>query len=130
MGAWEPFVAYTQSLLPATVESLAPALAVFATGAEIALSVSLVLGIGGRAIAGVAAALLTIFGIAMLTSVGLDETASYAVGVLAAGAAVLATSDTAWRLGRKRHAQSAKERDPENTAPNDTSLTGAATDEA
>lgn len=100
-GGWEPFVEYTRNLVPSVLDSAAPFLAVSATVVEVGLAVLLILGVGGRLIAGVTAVLLVVFGVFMLTSVGFAEMASYAVTVMAAGAAVLATSDTSWRLDRR-----------------------------
>lgn len=100
-GAWEPFVEYTRNLVPSVLDAAAPFLAVSATVIEGGLAVLLILGVGGRLIAGATAVLLVVFGTFMLTSVGFAEMTSYAVPVMAAGAAVLATSDTSWRLDRR-----------------------------
>lgn len=98
-GSWQPFVEYTQSLLPAWLHDLSAPLAVLATVLEIGLALGLILGIGGRFTAWIATGVLALFGLAMATSVGVDPMMSYAVPVLAAGAALLAVSPDAWRLG-------------------------------
>jgi len=90
-GDFSHFVRYAHQVNAFLPASLAPALAVLATIAEISLG----LGLGVRvqlAALGTALLLLT-YGIAMTISLGIVSTFPYAVFLLAAGAWALATVD-------------------------------------
>ena len=89
-GNWSNFVIYTaqvNSLAPAT---LAPALAIVATGLEIAIPILLIVGWHTR-LAAVAAGLLTlVFGISMTLAFGFKSPTNYAVWVDSSSAFLLA----------------------------------------
>ncbi len=88
-GDWTHFVAYTAKVngfLPAT---LAPALAVVATAAEIVLGVALLLGVYRRAVAWAAAGLFITFAAAMSLSFGVKAPLNYSVFADAAAALLL-----------------------------------------
>ena len=88
-GDWPHFVAYTarvNGVLPAT---LAPALAVVATAAEIVLGVALLLGVYRRAVAWAAAGLFVTFAVAMSLSFGVKAPLNYSVFADAAAALLL-----------------------------------------
>jgi putative oxidoreductase len=89
-GDFSHFVAYTakvNSFLPAI---LAPGLAVFATMAEFALGLALLLGIWRRPVAWASCGLLTLFALAMTFSFGVKAPLNYSVFVDAAAALLLA----------------------------------------
>ncbi|WP_157513957.1 hypothetical protein [Nocardia concava] len=94
-GEYGAFTAYTRDLLPHWLAPLAPAAAATATAAEFTLGLTLLIGLTVRYVATATAALLTTFALAMATSVGISEMLSYAVPVLAAAAALIATTATA-----------------------------------
>ena len=88
-GDWPHFVAYTAKVngfLPAT---LAPALAVAATAAEIVLGAALLLGVYQRAVAWAAAGLFITFAAAMSLSFGVKAPLNYSVFADAAAALLL-----------------------------------------
>jgi uncharacterized membrane protein YphA (DoxX/SURF4 family) len=89
-GDWSHFVAYTakvNSFLPAI---LAPGLAVFATIAEFALGLALLLGIWRRPVAWASCGLLTLFALSMTFSFGVKAPLNLSVFVDAAAALLLA----------------------------------------
>jgi uncharacterized membrane protein YphA (DoxX/SURF4 family) len=89
-GNWSHFVAYTaqvNSFLPAAV---APALAVVATVAELALGLALLLGVWPRLVAWATCGLLTLFAVAMTFSFGAKAPLNFSVFVAAAAALLLA----------------------------------------
>ncbi|MFE3447005.1 hypothetical protein ACFXNW_28565 [Nocardia sp. NPDC059180] len=102
-GSFTAFVDYTRTLLPDPVRGLTSAAAVAATALEIILGAALVAGIRTRIVATGTTGLLIIFAVAMWSALGFDAMADYAVPVLAAGAAVIATCTPA----RAPHATSA-----------------------
>ncbi|WP_433196875.1 TQO small subunit DoxD [Nocardia sp. CA-107356] len=97
-GSYSAFTDYTRSLVPEVLDWSAPTLAAIATVLETLCGIGLILGIAARTTARVATALLIGFAAAMWTSVGFDEMCSYGVLVVAGGAALLGTGDTAWNL--------------------------------
>ncbi|MEV4126576.1 hypothetical protein [Nocardia sp. NPDC049707] len=99
-GDYSAFTDYTRTLTPQVLDWSAPALAASATAAEILLAIGLLLGIAAKPAARAATAVLIAFAAAMWTSVGFDEMCSYGVLVVAGGAALLSTCDTALHLDR------------------------------
>jgi len=97
-GSYSAFTDYTRSLVPEALDWSAPTLAAIATALETLCGIGLILGIAAKTTARVATALLIGFAAAMWTSVGFDEMCSYGVLVVAGGAALLGTGDTAWNL--------------------------------
>ncbi|MEV5836668.1 hypothetical protein [Nocardia sp. NPDC052112] len=77
-----------------------PALAAIATATETLLAMGLILGIAAKLTARGATAVLVAFAVAMWTSVGFGEMCSYGVLVVAGGAALLGTCDTALHLDK------------------------------
>jgi len=92
-GDFSHFVRYTHQVNAFLPASLAPALAVLATMAEISLGLGLGLGVRVQLAALGTALLLLTYGIAMTISLGIASTFPYAVFLLAAGAWALATVD-------------------------------------
>ena len=82
------YTAKVNSFLPAI---LAPGLAVFATIAEFALGLALLLGIWRRPVAWASCGLLTLFALAMTFSFGVKAPLDYSVFVDAAAALLLAS---------------------------------------
>lgn len=78
-GSFAAFVDYVRELLPSWVDPAAPVFAVCATVAELSLGALLIAGMFRAVVTGLAAVLLGSFALAMLSSVGLDQTAAYAV---------------------------------------------------
>lgn len=85
-GSWASFVAYTRLLLHGVAEPVAVVAAVGATAVEVALAVLLVTGWQRRWVGKAAAGLLTVYLLAMATSVGWSEVARYALPVEIGGA--------------------------------------------
>ncbi|WP_194835351.1 hypothetical protein [Nocardia sp. XZ_19_369] len=94
-GSFDAFIDYTRTLLPGFASGLAGAAAIAATVLEVVLGVALVLGVLPRITAPCTAGLLCLFMLAMWTALGFAEMSAYAVPVLAAGAAMVATAE--WR---------------------------------
>lgn len=95
-GSYAEFSNYTRSLLPAFLDWATPVAAVGATAVEAVLGLALIAGVARRVTAITTCAVLAVFLLAMWTSVGVDEMLSYAVPVLAAGAALVGhTADSA-----------------------------------
>ena len=93
-GDFKNFVAYTaqvNSFLPAAVIR---GLAVIESFIEGGLGAAMILGVGVRKVSAASATLLCCFGLAMTISLGFDSQFPFAVFVLTAGAAVLATLDS------------------------------------
>ncbi|QLY32042.1 hypothetical protein [Nocardia huaxiensis] len=91
-GEYDAFVDYTRKLLPGFLDWSAPTAALTATVLETVLGFGLLVSIKIRYVAAASGALLTGFLIAMWTSVGFGDMMSYAVPVLVAGAALVATA--------------------------------------
>ncbi|WP_157555075.1 DoxX family membrane protein [Nocardia crassostreae] len=91
-GDYSAFVDYTRTLLPHFATPLAAVTATTATTLELGLGIALALGIRTRYTATATAILLAASTIAMLTSVGVDDMLTYAVPVIAAGAALIAVT--------------------------------------
>jgi hypothetical protein len=89
-GSWPVFVEYTATLLHGPAPALVVAAAVGATVAEVALAVALLSGWQRRWVGKAAAGLLTVYLVAMATSVGWDDVATYALPAQI-GAALLVT---------------------------------------
>lgn len=120
-GSFSNFVEYTRDVNAFLPGSAAPVLAVLATGAEIALGLALLAGVGTRRAVAGAALLLAAFGLAMTVSLGVTSPLSYDVWVLMTGACVLAISDlsfvtldTVIARFRKRHPASVGHAEPGN----------------
>ncbi|WP_159080234.1 hypothetical protein [Nocardia suismassiliense] len=92
-GSFEAFVDYTRTLLPGFASGLAGAAAVAATVLEVVLGAALVLGVLPRITAACTAGLLSLFMVAMWTALGFAAMSAYAVPVLVAGAAMIATAE-------------------------------------
>ncbi|WP_433663663.1 hypothetical protein ACQPW1_17010 [Nocardia sp. CA-128927] len=91
-GSFDAFVDYTRTLLPTFVSELASPVAIVATILELVLGAALVVGVVPRITAAYTTGLLLIFMLAMWTSLGFAAMSGYAVPVLAAGAAMVATA--------------------------------------
>ncbi|MFD4460826.1 hypothetical protein [Nocardia sp. NPDC058480] len=91
-GSYAEFVDYTRTLLPAFAADAAPIAAGAATVAEAVLGVALIFAVRPRITAAAAAALFTIFAVAMATSIGLAATADYAVPVMIGGALLVSAA--------------------------------------
>ena len=95
-GEWTRFVAYTadvNAFLPwGLAATLAPALAVLVTAAELVLSAGLLAGIRVREVSVASGALLLAFGGAMALSLGIKKPLDYSVFSAAAGAFLLAAA--------------------------------------
>lgn len=85
-GGWSEFVDYTRTLLHGLPRPVAVAAAAGATAAELALAAALLTGWQHRWAGKAAAGLLTVYLVAMGTSVGWAEVARYAVPVEIGGA--------------------------------------------
>ncbi|MBV9269170.1 MAG: DoxX family protein [Acidobacteriaceae bacterium] len=92
-GDWRHFVAAVATLNGYAPKALLPALAVMATAAESSLGVLLLVGYQLRWTAYAAAGLLTVFGTAMIFSLGVKAPLDYSV-FAAAGAAFLLAAQT------------------------------------
>jgi len=92
-GDFSNFVTYTHQVNAFLPASVAPALAVLATIAEISLGLGLVLGLRVRLATVGASMLLLTYGTAMTISLGVASQFHYAVFLLSAGAWALATVD-------------------------------------
>ncbi|QBS44250.1 hypothetical protein DMB37_33330 [Nocardia sp. CS682] len=92
-GSFDAFVDYTRTLLPSFTSGLAGATAIVATVPEVVLGAALVLGVLPRITAACTAGLLSLFMLAMWTALGFGAMSAYAVPVLVAGAAMLATAE-------------------------------------
>ncbi|WP_433757783.1 hypothetical protein [Nocardia sp. CA-135398] len=99
-GDYAAFTDYTRTLTPQFLDWSVPALAAIATASETLLAIGLILGIAAKLIARAATAVLIVFAAAMWTSVGFDEMCSYGVLVVAGGAAILGSRDTALHLDK------------------------------
>jgi putative oxidoreductase len=88
-GNWKNFVAYTAVLNFFLPRWSPPILAVAVTIAETSLGILLILGLWQRATAGVAAALLCLFAVAMSVALGVKAPLDYSVFSAAAAAALL-----------------------------------------
>ncbi|MFI6363009.1 hypothetical protein ACIBG0_09700 [Nocardia sp. NPDC050630] len=97
-GDYSAFTEYTRTLTPQILDWSVPALAAIATGTETLLAIGLIFGVAAKLTARAATAVLIVFAAAMWTSVGFDEMCSYGVLVVASGAAILSTRDTALHL--------------------------------
>ena len=86
----EVFTAFVNNLGDLPPAILAPGLAVFATIAEFALGLALLLGIWHRPVAWASCGLLTLFALAMTFSFGVKAPLNYSVFVDAAAALLLA----------------------------------------
>lgn len=100
-GAWQEFVDYTAQLLPWS--GMPELFATAATVAEAGLGVLLIAGVLPRLVHGATAALLVVFGLAMVTTVGANEVGRYAV--LAQLGAVLIAGFRGRRPGGARSKQ-------------------------
>ncbi|WP_433786929.1 DoxX family membrane protein [Actinomycetospora sp. CA-101289] len=85
-GRWDVFVAYTQQLLHGVPLPVAAVVAVVATVTEVVLAVGLLSGWQRRWVAKAAAGLLTIYLLAMASTVGWDDVARYALPIEIGGA--------------------------------------------
>ncbi|WP_433712617.1 hypothetical protein ACQP2U_41515 [Nocardia sp. CA-084685] len=99
-GDYSAFTEYTRTLTPQILDWSVPALAAIATGTETLLAIGLIFGVAAKLTARAATAVLIVFAAAMWTSVGFDEMCSYGVLVVASGAAILSTRDTALHLDK------------------------------
>ncbi|MGO4612623.1 hypothetical protein AB4305_03140 [Nocardia sp. 2YAB30] len=97
-GSYSNFLDYTQQLTPAYVDRFVPALGLLATVMEIVLAATLILGVALRLSAITAAVVLSVFAVAMWSSLGFAAMSEYAVPVLASGAALLAVAPSGFRL--------------------------------
>ena len=88
-GSWPAFVDYTRVLLHGVPEPVALMAAVGATGIEVALVAVLLSGRQRRWVGKAAAALLTVYLVAMASSVGCSEVARYALPIVIGGALLL-----------------------------------------
>jgi hypothetical protein len=88
-GSWPVFVDYTRVLLHGMPEAVALTAAVGATGVEVALVAMLLAGWQRRWVGKAAAALLTVYLVAMASSVGWSDVARYALPVVIGGALLL-----------------------------------------
>lgn len=106
-GSYAEFVDYTRTLLPTLAGDAAPIVAGAATVAEGVLGVALIFAVRPRITAAAAAALFTMFAVAMVTSVGFAATADYAVPVMIGGALLVSTAaapaSQSRRFGFGRH---------------------------
>ena len=89
-GAFEPFLAYTKSLLWFVPASLVPVAGWVATVLEIILGIGLLVGTRLAVVALASGVLLSIFGISMTIALGPEPAFSYSVWSAAAGAFLLA----------------------------------------
>lgn len=94
-GAFEPFLAYTKTLLWFLPASLVPAAGWFATALEFLLGIGLLVGVGLPLVALASGLLLTNFAVFMTIANGAEGPLSYSVWTAAAGAFLLATLPTA-----------------------------------
>ncbi|MFD4432887.1 DoxX family membrane protein [Nocardia sp. NPDC058497] len=108
-GSYAEFVDYTRTLLPGFAADAAPLAAGAATVAEVGLGVALIIGVRARMSAAAAAALFTMFAVAMVTSVGFAAMAGYAVPVMIGGALLVSacaaepgSSERRWIGSRRR----------------------------
>lgn len=90
-GAFEPFLAYTRTLLWFIPASLIPFAGWMATVSEFALGVGLIVGIGLPWVALASGLLLVNFAVFMTLANGAEGPFSYSVWTAAAGAFLLAT---------------------------------------
>lgn len=90
-GAFEPFLAYTKTLLWFLPAGLVPAAGWFATVLETLLGIGLIVGVRLPVVALVSGLLLSNFGICMTIANGPEGPFSYSVWTAAAGAFLLAT---------------------------------------
>ncbi len=88
-GSWTAFVDYTRVLLHGVPEPLAVVAAAGATAAEVTLAVALLTGWQRRWVGKAAAGLLTVYLVAMASSVGWGEVARYALPIEIGGALML-----------------------------------------
>jgi hypothetical protein len=88
-GSWPAFVDYTRVLLHGVPEPVASTAAVGATGAEVVLVAVLLAGLQRRWVGKAVAALLTVYLVAMASSVGWSDVARYALPVVIGGALLL-----------------------------------------
>lgn len=104
-GSYAEFVDYTRTLLPAFAADAAPIAAGAATIAEAVLGAALIFAVRPRITAAAAAALFTMFAMAMVTSVGFAATADYAVPVMLGGALLVSAAPASqsgrFELGRR-----------------------------
>jgi len=89
-GAWQPFQDYVAHLTPFAPGVVVPFLAWGATGAEVALSVGLLIGWRLRWVALASGALLVVFALTMALADGIKEPLDASVLAAAAGAFLLA----------------------------------------
>jgi hypothetical protein len=90
-GGFAPFLAYTGKLLWFLPASMVPAAGWTATVLEVALAIGLLVGVGLRAVALAAGALLLVFAVTMTFALGPEAPLSYSVWSAAAGAFLLAS---------------------------------------
>lgn len=88
-GNWDSFVAYTQLLNPWAPNSLIPAMATLATGAEIVFALFLIIGYKTELFAKLSGFLLLLFALSMTFSTGLKGVLDYSVYTASAGAFAL-----------------------------------------
>jgi uncharacterized membrane protein YphA (DoxX/SURF4 family) len=88
-GDWSHFVGYTAKVNSFAPGSCAPALAVVATVAEIALGIGLIVGIFPRMVALASAGLFLLFATAMTISFGIKAPLNFSVFADAGGALLL-----------------------------------------
>lgn len=91
-GSWAAFVDYTRVLLLGAPEPVAVVAATGATAAEVALAVAFLVGWQRRWVGKAAAGLLTVYLVAMASSVGWGEVARYALPIEIGGALLLSVS--------------------------------------
>lgn len=89
-GAFEPFLAYTKTLLWFVPASLVPAAGWMATVLEVILGIGLLFGVRLAVVALASGVLLSSFAITMTIALGPEPAFSYSVWSAAAGAFVLA----------------------------------------
>ncbi|PXX56597.1 hypothetical protein DFR70_119149 [Nocardia tenerifensis] len=90
-GSFAAFIDYTRTLLPTFVSRLTGGIALAATVVEFVLGAALLIGVRPRVVAAATAGLLATFTLAMWASLGFAAMSAYAVPVLLAGAAMVAT---------------------------------------
>ncbi|MCB0457549.1 MAG: DoxX family protein [Flavobacteriaceae bacterium] len=88
-GNWENFLNFTKLINPWFPESVIPAIATIATGAEIVFAVFLLLGFKTELFAKLSGVLLLLFALSMTFSIGLKSAFDYSVFVASAGAFAL-----------------------------------------
>jgi thiosulfate dehydrogenase [quinone] large subunit len=85
-GNWESFLEYTKLINPIIPESLIPAFAAIATGAEIIFGISLIIGFKTELVAKLSGFLMLIFALSIAFSTGIKGVFDYSVFAASAGA--------------------------------------------